>query len=314
MQLLSTLFLSSGDLIADRRYAWAQDRESKGDLAGAAELLEQALELTPGYASAWFALGELREKLGDTDGAAAAYRQAREADPDDRHGAVLNLMRLNAAEPGGMPPAYVRTLFDHYAPDFDRSLTEGLNYSAPRLLLTAVEAAGRGAGRAMHFAAMLDLGCGTGLAGAAFRAKADRLVGVDLSPRMIEQARQKNIYDRLEVGDLLGFLAVEQGAGNKYALILASDVFAYLPDLAPVARAASAVLTRGGLFAFSVESNDGEGVELGETLRFSHSAGHVRGSLEGAGLKLLGLDSASTRTEKGCPVPGLIAVAVAESE
>lgn len=314
MQLLSTLFLSSGDLIADRRYAWAQDLESKGDLAGAAELLEQALELTPGYASAWFALGELREKLGDTDGAAAAYRKARQADPDDRHGAVLNLMRLKAAETSGMPPAYVRTLFDHYAPDFDRSLTEGLNYSAPRLLLAAVEAAARGTGTAMHFAAMLDLGCGTGLAGAAFRAKADTLVGVDLSPRMVEQARQKNIYDRLEVGDLLGFLAAEKAAGQTYDLVIAADVFAYLPDLAPVARAASAVLARGGLFAFSVESNDGEGVELGEALRFSHGAGHVRAALEGAGLKLLGLDSASTRTEKGWPVPGLIALAVAETE
>jgi predicted TPR repeat methyltransferase len=309
VQLLSTLFLSSGDLIADRRYAWAQDLESKGDLAGAADLLEQALELTPGYASAWFALGELREKLGDTQGAAAAYRKAREADPDDRHGAVLNLMRLKAAEPSGMPSAYVRTLFDHYAPDFDRFLTEGLNYSAPRLLLAAVEAVARGTGRTTHFAAMLDLGCGTGLAGAAFRAKADTLVGVDLSPRMIEQARQKNIYERLEVGDLLGFLAGEQGTGNKYDLVLAADVFAYLPDLAPVARAAAAVLTRGGLFAFTVESNDGEGVELGEALRFSHSAGHVRAALQGAGLKLLGLDSASTRTEKGWPVPGLVAVA-----
>ncbi|HET7680453.1 MAG TPA: methyltransferase [Xanthobacteraceae bacterium] len=312
--MLSTLFLSSGDLIADRRYAWAQDLESKGDLAGAADLLEQALELTPGYASAWFALGELREKLGDADAAAAAYRKAREADPDDRHGALVNLMRLKAAEPSGMPPAYVRTLFDHYAPDFDRSLTEGLNYSAPMLLLAGVEAAARDAGRAMHFAAMLDIGCGTGLAGAAFRAKVDALVGVDLSPRMIEQARQKNIYDRLEVGDLLEFLAAETHVGNSYDLILAADVFAYLPDLAPVARAVSAVLARGGLFAFSVESNDGEGVELGEALRFSHSAGHVRGALEGAGLKLLGLDSASTRTEKGFPVPGLIAVAVAKSE
>ena len=307
MQLLSTLYLSSGDLIADRRYTWAQDLESKGDLAGAAELLEQALELTPGYASAWFALGELREKLGNADGAAVAYRNAREADPEDRHGALLNLMRLGGNAPADMPPAYIRTLFDHYAADFDRSLTEGLAYSAPVLLLAAVEAAAA----APRFTAMLDLGCGTGLAGAAFRGKVDTLVGVDLSPRMIEQARAKTIYDRLEVGDLLEFLAAEKRAGNKYDLIVAADVFAYLPELAPVARAAVAVLARGGLLAFSVESNDGEGVELGAALRFSHSAAHVRAAVEGAGLKLLGLDSASTRTEKGWPVPGLIAVAQA---
>jgi predicted TPR repeat methyltransferase len=314
VQLLSTLFLSSGDLIADRRYAWAQDLESKGDLAGAAELLQQALELTPGYASAWFALGELREKLGDADGAALAYRKAREADPEDRHGALLNLMRIGAAAPAEMPPVYVRTLFDHYAADFDRALTEGLNYSAPALLLAAVERAAREAGRAAQFAAMLDLGCGTGLAGAAFRAKVDTLAGVDLSPGMIEQARRKDMYDRLAVGDLLRFLADEKDAGTSYDLILAADVFAYLPDLAPVARASASVLTSGGIFAFSVEAHEGEGVELGAALRFSHGAEHVRTALQDAGLKLLGLDSASTRMEKGWAVPGLIAVAVAESE
>jgi predicted TPR repeat methyltransferase len=304
VRLLSTLFLSSGDLIADRRYAWAQDRESKGDLAGAAELLEQALELTPGYASAWFALGELREKIGDVTGAVTAYRKARTADPEDRHGALLNLIRLGAEAPAQMPPVYVRTLFDHYAKDFDRALTEGLNYSAPALLLAAVAATGR-----TGFDAMLDLGCGTGLAGAAFRDKVHRLVGVDLSPRMIEQAQAKNIYDRLDVGDVAEFLAAENAGGEKYDLVLAADVFAYLPDLVPVARAAAEVLQPGGLFAFTLESHGGEGVELTETLRYSHGAGHVRTALENAKVTLLSLDSASTRTEKGSPVPGLVVVA-----
>jgi predicted TPR repeat methyltransferase len=303
---LSTLFLSSGDLIADRRYAWAQDLEAKGDLAGAAELLQQALELTPGYASAWFALGELREKLGDTEAAATAYRKAREADPEDRHGALLNLVRLKAAEASGMPRAYVRALFDHYAPDFDRSLTEGLNYSAPALLRTAVEARTEQA----HFTAMLDLGCGTGLAGAAFRSKIDTLVGVDLSPGMVEQARRKDIYDRLEISDLLEFLAAEQQGGKKYDLVLAADVFAYFPDLMPVVAAVAAVLMPRGIFAFTVETHgDDEGVELGPSLRFAHGADHIRAALGGGGLKLLGLDSASTRTEKGLPVPGLVVVA-----
>ncbi len=310
---LSTLFLSSGDLIADRRYGWAQDREAKGDLQGAAELLEQALELTPSYASAWFALGEIREKLGDPGGAIAAFTKAREADPEDRHGALLNLIRLKAVEASGMPPAYVRALFDHYAPDFDRSLTEGLNYQAPALLLSAVEAATVAASRPAHFKAMLDLGCGTGLAGVAFRAHVDRLVGVDLSPGMVEQARRKNIYDRLDVGDLLEFLAGEGDAGQRYGLIAAADVFAYVPDLASIAAAAAPVLAPGGYFAFTVETHSGEGVVLGEALRFAHSAEHVRSAIQTAGLKLLGLDSAATRTEKGVPVPGFVAVAQAPS-
>ena len=38
---------------------------------------------------------------------------------------------------------------------------------------------------------ILDLGCGTGSTGAAFAPIARRLDGVDLSPRMIEQARAR---------------------------------------------------------------------------------------------------------------------------
>lgn len=78
--MVSPIFLSSGDIIADRRFEWARDREAKGDLAAAADLLVQALELAPGYAAAWFVLGELREKLGDRAGAITAFEQAKAMD------------------------------------------------------------------------------------------------------------------------------------------------------------------------------------------------------------------------------------------
>jgi predicted TPR repeat methyltransferase len=308
VQQLSTLFLSSGDLIADRRYAWAQDCEAKGDLHAAAELLLQALELTPSYASAWFALGEIREKLSDRTGAIHAFTKARDADPDDRHGAVLNLIRLGASDPADMPPAYVRALFDHYASAFDKALTEGLGYQAPALLFAAVDKACKSTGRPARFGAMLDLGCGTGLAGGVFRPVVDRLVGVDLSPRMIEQARAKALYDRLEVLDVLQFLT-EEAAQANYELIVAADVFVYLPDLAPVAAAAARVLAPGGVFAFTVERQPGDGVILGPALRYAHGADHVRTAIGSAGLKLLTLDETATRTEKSLPVPGFVVVA-----
>ena len=211
------IHLPSGNLIADRRFEWARDLEAKGDLAGAADLLTQALELAPGYASAWFALGEVREKLGDRDGAIAAFREAAQADRQDRHGATLHLIRLGARPPAAMPEGYVRALFDGYAPAFDRALTEGLGYRAPELLLRAVQAAHPGT--PMKFGSVLDLGCGTGLAGAAFRPFCDWLVGVDLSPAMLAQARTKGLYDRLIEGEVLGFLADEaqrQGALSSH--------------------------------------------------------------------------------------------------
>ena len=97
------LFLSSGDLVADRRFDFARDLQLKGDLAAAADLLLQATDLAPGFASAWFTLGEIRLELGEQEAAISAFRNARESDPDDRHGAALRLMRLGAEELSAMP-------------------------------------------------------------------------------------------------------------------------------------------------------------------------------------------------------------------
>ena len=304
---LQPLPLSSGNLIADRRYEWARDLQAKGDLAGAADLLTQALELVPDYAAAWFALGELRETLGQRDRAIAAFLRAAQTDHDDRHGARLHLMRLGVEPVAAMPEAYVRALFDGYAPAFDQALTQGLGYRAPELLLRAVETARTG-GR-IKFGSVLDLGCGTGLAGAAFRPFCDWLVGVDVSSAMLAQARAKGLYDRMIEGDLANALAAEATQGARYHLIVAADVFVYLTDLAPALKATAAVLASFGLLAFSVETHDGDGVILRETLRYAHSASHVRAALAAAGLKLVSLDSAATRAEKGVAVPGLIVVA-----
>src|ERR1700751_1059264 len=120
------LFLSSGDLLADRRFEFARDLQLKGDLVAAADLLDQAVELAPDFASAWFTLGEIRQQLGERDAAVAAFRRAREADPQDRHGASLRLMRLGAENLSDMPKAYVQTLFDQYAPKFDTALLDHL--------------------------------------------------------------------------------------------------------------------------------------------------------------------------------------------
>src|SRR5579862_1335025 len=92
------LFVSSGDLIADRRYKWALDQAARRDFAGAAEILEQTVELAPGFATAWFALGAIRDQLGDRSNAVVAFERARDVDPDDYHGARLQLARLGIGD------------------------------------------------------------------------------------------------------------------------------------------------------------------------------------------------------------------------
>jgi len=302
----TALFVSSGDLIADRRYRWAIDHARRGDLVAAADILAQTVELAPAFATAWFALGAIRDVLGDRAGAVAAFTAARDADPQDYHGARLHLARLGAGEVAPqMTTTYVRRLFDQHADDFDAAMRGRLDYRGPELLLAAVRAV---AGAALRVGSLLDLGCGTGLGGAAFRPCADWLVGVDLSPAMIDQARAKGLYDRLCVLELAQFLRDEALRDAQYHLVVAADVFVYCGDLAPIAAAVAGVLAARGLFAFTVETHDGRGVLLRETLRYAHCADHVRDALQRAGLTALTLESASTRTEKGVPVPGLVVV------
>jgi predicted TPR repeat methyltransferase len=304
---LQPFHLSSGNLIADRRFEWARDREAKGDLDGAADLLMQALEVAPGYASAWFVLGELREKLGDRAGAIAAFERAKAADPSDHHGATVHLMRLGARATAAMPEGYVRALFDGYAPGFDKALTEGLGYRAPELLFGAVQAAHAGA--RMKFGSVLDLGCGTGLAALPFRPFSDWMVGVDLSAAMLAQARGKGLYDRVIEAEVQRYLTEEAEIGARYHLVLAADVFMYFDNLEPVLKSAAQVLAPVGQLAFSVETHDGDGILLRETLRYAHGEAHVQRAVAAAGLKPVSLASASTRMEKGVAVPGLIVLA-----
>src|SRR4051794_41693560 len=110
------IFLSSGDLMADRRFEFARDLQSKGDLPAAADLLLQATDLAPKFASAWFTLGQIREALGEEDAAVAAYRQAHDSHPDDRHCASPRLMRLRPGAPSGQPPGLLEAPVDQDAP------------------------------------------------------------------------------------------------------------------------------------------------------------------------------------------------------
>ena len=262
------LFLSSGDMIADRRFEFARDLQLKGDLVAAADLLLQATELAPNFASAWFTLGELREQLGERDAAIAAFRRACAADSDDRHGASLRLMRLGAAAVASMPQAYVQTLFDQYAPRFEAALVDDLGYRGPALLFKAVLSVRAGARKPAFFKRAIDLGCGTGLAATAFAREVDRFIGIDLSPRMIERARATGLYAELEVADMVEGLRGKPDASAD--LILAADAMVYVADLAPVLGEITRVLAPGGLLAFTAETYDGDGVRIGQGLRYAH--------------------------------------------
>jgi predicted TPR repeat methyltransferase len=295
--------LAAGDLIAERRFAYAKAAADEGDLSAASELFEQALERAPDWAVAWFALGEVREKLGDLDAAARAFRETLAADPADAQGAMARLALIGRGEtPGALPQAYVARLFDDYAPRFDKHLTGNLGYRAPALIAEAVSAVAPN----RRFVSALDLGCGTGLMGAPLGERVDRLAGVDLSAAMIAKARERGAYDRLVVGDALAMLGRE--APGVFDLIVAADALVYFGDLAPLLAAVLTALTANGLFGFSVETWAGDGFKLEPTMRFAHSRSYLEATAREVGLRPLLIQQASTRREAGRDAPGLICV------
>jgi predicted TPR repeat methyltransferase len=293
--------MSSGNLTADRRFAYAQMLRRDGDAEAAADVLKQTLELVPQWAEGQFTLAESLVEAGRKYDGIAAYEGYLKLDPADSMGAAVKLALLTETKPATLPPAYLTRLFDEYAPRFEKALLEKLHYRAPQILREALDEA-----RPQEmFARVFDLGCGTGLAGAVIRDRTTWLGGVDLSAAMIKGAERKGIYDQLTVGDMGAAL---ENLDAKCDLILAADVLTYVGDLAAIFAAVSRKLNAGGLFAFTVQRAEGEGFALGGEHRFSHSRKYIEAVGAQARFKVLVLKGAVSRQEKGVDVPGLVAV------
>lgn len=298
---MKQLQLSSGDLIADRRADYAEMLFANGDHAAAAELMLGALELAPEWVLGWFRAGEMHEAAGALDAAAEAWRLTLKLDPDDHTGARLKLELIGRAPASSAPPgAFVEALFDQYAPTFDKSLVEKLEYRAPELLFDAIARTGR-----TGFSRAVDLGCGTGLMGERLRPFCDFLEGFDISAAMLKKAEARGVYDRLTKADLQ---TLELPAGQA-DLITASDVFMYVGSLEGIFAKVAAALAPDGVFAFSVEKDDNaEPFRLRESRRYAHTRAYIEQVLRNSNLSLISFDEAIIRQDRNAPVEGLIVI------
>ncbi|WP_084462887.1 tetratricopeptide repeat protein [Oceanibaculum pacificum] len=273
------------------------DRDAAPD---AVPPLQRALRLDPARAEAQHHLGRAWALLGEPAKAAQSLERACDLDPDDRLGSRAALEALAQAA-GMLPASYVRDLFDQYAPGFDTALMTRLDYRGPALLRRALD---RLLGLPQPLS-ILDIGCGTGLVGRELRPFARLLEGVDLAPRMIEQAARTGLYDALHVGDAVPALQ----DGRSWDVIVAGDVLVYLGDLAPLITAVAAALTPGGLFLATAESLP-EGIDapfhLKPTRRFGHGEGYVARLAGEQGLSVALIEPAAIRLEKKQPVRGFV--------
>ena len=271
----------------------------QGQRERAVELLRRAVELRPSFLAAWINLGEQLYGLRRDAEAVAALDRALALEPGNDE--VRHLRNAIAGEAGDRAPdAYVAGFFDRFAAEFDQRLTGDLEYRTPQALAAMLEPwlAGRSALR------VADLGCGTGLSGVFIRPHAARLVGIDLSGKMLDQARARGIYDELQQSEIAAFL--EACAPASLDLALAVDVFVYVGNLEPVMRACAAALDQGGRFAFSVEKLDGdaEDYRLARTGRYAHARRYVERLAADMGLRMAQAQETVIRKEDGAPVRG----------
>jgi predicted TPR repeat methyltransferase len=262
---------------------------------------DAALALDPRHAISWNNRGNTLAAMGRLSEAVESYERALALSPDlpqakeNRDSALFELKRASRC-----PPGYMRNLFDEFAAHYDDTMLQKLGYAA-HLHVRAL--ADRILPREQHAWRVLDLGCGTGLVGEAFKdlSAGGRLDGIDLAPRMIEAARARGIYDELILGDLESVLPA---GGTRYDLIVAADTMIYIGDLTPTFGGVATRLEPGGFYLFAVESRDEDGWEQTPMRRFRHSETYIRRTAEKAGLDFVDIVPCALRREAAVPVAG----------
>jgi predicted TPR repeat methyltransferase len=204
--------------------------------------------------------------------------------------------------PSRASDAYIEETFDSFAASFDSKLAK-LLYRAPALI---AEMLSDSAGEPQTSLDVLDAGCGTGLCGPLISAYARRLIGVDLSERMLAHARARNVYDELVKGELSAYL---REASTAFDVIVSADALVYFGPLDEVAVASANALRPGGRLIFTVEEltdeGSGDGYSISSSGRYRHSRAYLEGVMADVGLRPEIL-SAELRLEAGEPVPGLV--------
>jgi len=263
---------------------------------------DKALALNPNHAISWNNRGNTFVAMRRLEEAVESFDRALALKPDlqtaenNRSLALLELKRVSR-----IPAHAVRALFDDYASYYDQAMLGPLSYRAPAHLRVLFDRIQPGASAPKR---ILDFGCGTGLSGEAFKdlAEGARLVGIDLSSLMIEQARQRGIYSELITGDFESDAALENAA---YDLVIAADAVIYHGNLVPALSAAARRLVPKGICLFTVEKMAGGNWEQTSANRFRHSEAYVRSAASEAGLDWVDLMEGELRTETMEPVAGL---------
>ncbi|MFK8043481.1 tetratricopeptide repeat protein, partial [Congregibacter sp.] len=275
----------------------AQTHSAMNQPLSALELYEESLQGAPEDERAIRGVANTLLALGRDDEAVQHLEHLLKLLPGDK-----STQHLIAAATGKQltrgDAAYARAVFEGYAANFEKHLTESLEYSVPDKIPTLLEALDS---EDAWYKNALDLGCGTGLVGLQIRSYCEQLTGVDVAPAMLEKAAEKAVYDELLLGDVSTIL---RDSDESYDLILCADVLIYIGALEEVFAEVAKHSNPGVRFVLSTEKHEGSDLKLERSGRFAHSSDYVVRCANNVGMKLVHQEAIPLRKERGEWLPG----------
>jgi tetratricopeptide (TPR) repeat protein len=191
--------------------------------------------------------------------------------------------------------AYIKDLFDHYAEFYEPHMQKTLQYQLPMFLKNYFKETFS----EHRLRCALDIGCGTGLCGTAISSVTQHLIGIDVSPNMLEKAKLKNVYHELNVIDCLSFL---NETNQMFDLIIAMDVTPYLQNFETILKNTALHLHQKGHLIFSIECTHEENVKLEANGRISYSSNYIESICKDLNLELIHSEHFTARLEQEIPV------------
>jgi predicted TPR repeat methyltransferase len=238
----------------------------------------------------------------DYPNALAFYRRVLALTPHDV--AVEQMVAsLGGTNPASLNPLFIKDHFNAYH-DFTEKLVEKLDYRLPDQLATLLAPY-----LTPHTPCnVVDLGCGTGLAGEALRTihRPATLLGIDLAETLLAEATGRG-YTEVREASLADYFATAAPASAQ--LILCTDVLNYVGDVAYVVEGCRKVLSTHGLFAFSIEALPAHSPHdyfLMPTGRYAHAGAYVEKLAVQHGFIVLQQRDIIIRTDRSIPVNGSI--------
>ena len=319
---LASCYLKQGSLSEAKKYylkalaIHPQDQQAlfnlgyicsqEGNLHEAVRHYQLLLQFHPDQFAAHYNLGVLFFSIKQREPALYHFQEALHLKPQDS--AIAHLIKILKQDQNVFlsPPEYLQSLFDYYADHYESHLLNILHYQVPQLLIRVFESIGKKISTKMD---ILDLGCGTGLCGEVFKGHAAKLVGVDLSSKMLALAAEKKIYDELICDDFMSYLSQIKA---DFDLIIAGDVFVYIGDLDNIFTAIQAALRPQGLLLFNTEISTAQDYKLNASGRFAHKKSYLEKLARKNKLKLIGCQSAITRIQDNQSIRGQIYLMKAE--